>query len=50
MPPERCLVIETTTVFGTTAGRIISAGNGIFTGLVTRGGGQTGCVPFLLRT
>jgi len=46
MPPGTVLDIETTTVFGTTAGRIISAGNGIFTGLVTAERRQTGCVRF----
>jgi len=40
------LSIQTTTVFGTTGGRIISAGNSIFTGVVTAQRQQTGCVRF----
>ena len=44
--PGAVLDIETTTVIGTTAGRIISAGNSIFTGLVTAERRQTGCVRF----
>ena len=44
--PGTVLDIQTTTVFGTTAGRIISAGNGIFTGLVIAERQQTGCVRF----
>ena len=38
--------IQTTTVFGTTAGRIVDAGNSIFTGPVTAQRRQTGCVRF----
>jgi hypothetical protein len=44
--PGSELDIQTTTVFGTTAGRIVSAGNSIFTGLVTAERRQTGCVRF----
>jgi hypothetical protein len=40
------LNLETTTVCGTTAGRIISASNSIFTGIVTAQRRQTGCVRF----
>jgi hypothetical protein len=40
------LSIQTTTVFGATGGRIISAGNSIFTGVVTAQRQQTGCVRF----
>ena len=44
--PGSVLDLETTTVFGTTAGRIVSASNSIFTGLVTAERRQTGCVRF----
>jgi hypothetical protein len=44
--PGSVLDLQTTTVFGTTAGRIVSAGNGIFTGIVTAERHQTGCVRF----
>ena len=40
------LNLQTTTVFGTTGGRIVNAGNSIFTGLVTAQRQQTGCVRF----
>jgi hypothetical protein len=40
------LSLQTTTVFGTVAGRIINAGNSIFTGVVTAQRQQTGCVRF----
>ena len=44
--PGTVLDIETTTVFGTTTGRIVSAGDSIFTGLVAAERKQTGCVRF----
>jgi hypothetical protein len=40
------LSLQTTTVLGTTGGRIVNAGNSIFTGLVTAERQQTGCVRF----
>ncbi len=44
--PGSTLNIQTTTVFGTTSGRIVETGNSIFTGIVTAQRRQTGCVRF----
>jgi len=38
--------LQTTTVFGTVAARIVDAGNSIFTGVVTAQRRQSGCVRF----
>lgn len=44
--PGTILSVQTSTVFGSVAGRIINAGNSIFTGIVTAQRQQTGCVRF----
>jgi hypothetical protein len=44
--PGSAVNIQTTTVLGTTSGRIVDAGNSIFTGTVTAQRRQTGCVRF----
>lgn len=44
--PGTILSAQTSTVFGSVAGRIINAGNSIFSGIVTAQRQQTGCVRF----